>query len=286
MAQVEEQALPKRAARSMIGLGGAAAALGLTVLGAWCTGTPAVIQVVPGMTPMAPITALSFLALGASMLALGRRRLQMGRWLATPAALVGPLILVDYACGGAIGVSDMLDFLARAPLARQMAPNTAVCFTLLAAAVLAMSRRSPFRGRATALGLLASAATAIALISLAGYFSGLKTFAWGQFTPMAAHTALGLTLLGSAVLVFSWSDGREGEAGPPSWLYLSATLAGVVISCSLWLALAANARAYAASSIAADLSLVKSDLLAAMELRTAVLVRSARRWEFKGEPSR
>ena len=285
MDQIGDQALSKRVARIIIGLGGAVATMGLTVLAAWCTGKVGLIQVVPGTTPMAPTTALSLIALGASILTIGYGGRQMGAWLATSAGVIAALTLADYASGGAMGTSSLLDFLARAPLPRRMAPNTAVCLTLLAIAVLLMSRRSDLRGRAASLGLLASAATAMAFTSLAGYLTGLKTFAWGPFMPMAPHSALGLTLLGTAVLVFSWSDGRR-ESGPPSWLFLSATLAGAVISSSLWLAVSANTRVNAENAIAADLSLVKSNLAAAMELRTAVLARSPGRWEFKGEPSR
>lgn len=266
-------------------LGALAALLGIVVLAGWYGEFPRLAQLFPGFTPMAPWTAVSFLSFGSGLLALARGRRKLCTALSAVIAFSDGSTAVGYAIGLNFSLDPVLQVPQRLMPVTSVAPNTAVCFAILGAALFLRAQRRGFPRQGMVIALLGSAATGLALISVVGYLSGIRTFEWGQWTPMAPHTSFGLTLLGLGMLVFQWREERSaGAEGPPQWLFVSAALMVAVFTISLWQRLAVDAREQTQRAIAADLSEVRANLLAQIQLRTAVLVRTGRHWEQLGKP--
>lgn len=266
-------------------LGALAALLGIVVLAGWYGQFYWLAQLFPGLTAMAPWTAVSFLLFGFGLLALAGGRRKLCAVLAAVVAFSGGLTAVAYAAGLNFSLDRVLQVPQRLMPVTLVAPNTAVCFVILGAALFLRAQKRGFPWQGMVIALLASAATGLALISVVGYLSGIRTFEWGQWTPMAPHTSLGLTLLGLGVVVLQWREERAaGAEGPPQWVFISAALMVAVFTISLWQRLAVDARDQTRRAIAADLAEVRANLLAQIELRREVLVRTGRHWEQLSKP--
>jgi len=278
--------LTPRSSQAILGaLGTLTALLGMVVLAGWYGQSPRLVQLSPDLTPMSPHTAVSFLFFGCGLLAMALGRHILCTILAAVVGLSNGVRVIAYTTGLNIHLDRVMHVSGGFMPVTPVAPNTAVCFVLLSAALFLMARNLGFRRRRMVIALLGSAACAVSLISLIGYLSGVRTFEWGQWTPMALHTSLGLTLLGLGVLLFTWREERLASAGgPPDWLFVSAALAVAVLTICLWQRLAIDAHDQTQRAIAGDLAEVRANLLAQMELRTAVLVRAGRHWEQLGKP--
>lgn len=278
-----DSSAPMRSRATLATLGILAAVLGMIVLTGWYGQYPRLVRISPGLVPMAPRSALSFLCFGFGLwaLVLGRHRVCMG--LAGVVAFNNGLTLIVYSTAMNINLDRTLHLPEGLLPPKAVAPNTAVCFLLLSTALFLMGCERCFRGRPVVLALLGSVTTALSVVSLIGYISSVKTFEWADLAPMAPHTSVGLALLSAGVLAFSWWDERPNESGPPAWLFASATLIAVVFTISLWQALAAAAAVQARKAIAADAAEIRISLIAQMRLRTEALVRAARTWERRGK---
>src|SRR5690348_8698235 len=162
--------------------GALVAILGITVLFGWYRGLPQVTHFFWALTPMAPRTALSFFCLGLGLLAFARSR-RTAAILVALASVIHVLTLLEYWSAVDFALDRPLHLPSHTIVSRA-APNTSACFVLLCLALVLMCLR-PFRGRSALLGLSSSAAFGLAVTSLVGYASGVRTFEWGQFTPMA-----------------------------------------------------------------------------------------------------
>ena len=175
----------------------------LVLLG-WLTGTEPLKSVAPGFVAMNPGTALCFAALGAAMLLLRRgattaRRASIA--LGAAVALAGAAKLAALVAGVDVGLDRLLfrDGLEAYDPPNRMAPNTALNFLLLGAAVALVDARS--RGGRYPAQLLAATSGALALLVIIGYAYGVSQLqGWYAFIPMALHTALTFLLLAGGVL--------------------------------------------------------------------------------------
>jgi len=185
--------------------GGLMIALGLTTLAGWAFDVSVLRSLLPGAVSMNPWTALLFVAAGAAITFLREPSRPSFRNVA--AALAGSITL--FAIVKLIGIASGRDFgldrtMFRALLdatpglpPNRMAPNTALGFLLLGAALL-LDRCDVGRARASqfpALGLLL-----IAFLALVGYAYGVRAF-YGVYTyiPMALTTAIGFALAATGV---------------------------------------------------------------------------------------
>lgn len=154
----------------------AAAVLGATVVYGWHTHNVTLLQIHPSFVPMQYNTALGFVGCAAVLLGL------LFEWRPLVWAggagllLIGPLTLAQYFFGVDLGIDQWfmrhyLTTLSSAP--GRMAPNTALCFTLVGAfALIAMRPASPQRG--FALMVLASFVIGLASVAVAGYVVGYR----------------------------------------------------------------------------------------------------------------
>ncbi|MBZ5617402.1 MAG: PAS domain S-box protein [Acidobacteriia bacterium] len=233
-------------------LSGLVVVLGLLVLAGWHTQNLRLIQVYPGFTRMAYNTAVSFVLLGGALLALGRGFRVLARLGAAAAGVLVILPLVEYGSGLSLGALTLLArFTLRAGTmqAVPVAPNTAMTILSLAVAILLLSGARGSTWRSAVVALLASAVLSLGVNAFAGYLTGFNTFAWGQFTPMAIHTSIGVIFLGAGVLALSWPCTAGNDGNRTLWLLPVVASAGVITSVSFWRALESVERAYIAPAL-------------------------------------
>ena len=157
--------------------------IGVVVLIGWSLDVEALKRFIPGLTAMNPATAVGFICSGCALgliatqpdLALARR---LAIALAAVTALLGAARVLAIAGLYDAGVDRLLDnselLTADFGRANQMAPNTAVNFLLLGAALMIIDR--PLRRFRWPAQLLALSAAMTALLALMGYAYGLRSF--------------------------------------------------------------------------------------------------------------
>jgi hypothetical protein len=202
----------------VLGISFATTVLALTVVVGSHAHIRAAVQVFPGLTPMQYNSALCFLALGAAGIGLSTRRRVLPFCGGSFAALMGGLVILEYATGLAFGI-DTLFFLPweGTPAADpgRMALTTAICFLLTGTALLILAVRQ----RAYALfGILNSVPPTLALTSLIAYsFQITDVLPFTLGSQMALNTSVALLAYGVAMLTHAWKYGERGRDGLPKW---------------------------------------------------------------------
>lgn len=176
--------------------------VGCLVLAGWEFDVEVLKRILPGLVAMNPITALAFILAGISLMLLlgdepGRRR-TVGRGLALIVSVIGLLKLVEISFGWEIGVDRLLFGeklgVVGDQLPNRMAPNTALNFSLVGAALLFLDVRTR-RGLWPAQFLVLTAGLA-SMLALVGYAFGTSSFyGFASYIPMALHTALTFVVL-------------------------------------------------------------------------------------------
>jgi len=251
--------------------------LGAGVLVGWGLGSAAIVQIVPGLAPLQPVTALCFVLMGGALLA---QASSQPRWLLAFASLVivlALLTLLEHVCGLDLAIDYApggSDLQAGSPHPGRMTLSTALSFILLAGAVLL--RLSPHRRTSAA---RAAAGLALAVLALAAwvllvYVTSLflHTDLW-RFNQMALHSSVALVLLGGSLFTATLLELRAAKAerdrrrrgtttprpGRAAWLALAVSL---LLSVAAWFATALrvsdNAEArFAALAQEVEFALVK-----------------------------
>jgi two-component system cell cycle sensor histidine kinase/response regulator CckA len=217
-----------------------AATLGAAVLLAWILDLHPLLQAGTGTVPIQFNAGLALLCAGLGLAALERGAPRIAALLMVPVLVLALPALYQEIAGTDVGIDQSLwrhGLAAEGVPPGRMAANTAFAFLLVAAAVAAALPARP-RAGGRLLGSLAGVLVAtVVLVVLAGYlFDVPLARAWGQRTPMALLTAVGLGLLAVALLARGWA----------AWSPLSVrtrvlSLAGGALAASLalagWLAL-------------------------------------------------
>jgi PAS domain S-box-containing protein len=282
--------------RSLAGVTAAAVAtLGCLVLVGWAFDTAVLKSVLPGWVSMKPNTALAFVLLGlalwlqrnpqASALDPQLLRLRPARFCALLAGLIGLLTLSEYVFGWDPGIDQ---WLFREPSGAtgtshpgRMAPDTALCFVLLAAGLTIARVSRPTKATLVASAILGSLVMTVALAAILGYSTlALRTQGWWGLTIMAPPTAAVLGVLGGAIVLGSWRDALGPKLSQFSshlwWL----------LGCAGALAVAFALYARSEQQIARTNELRHRSFLLADELRQSGddLTRMARTYVVTGDP--
>ena len=198
------------------------AAVGPVLIGAivslgWLRGVPALVSVLPGLATMKFNAALGLMVAGTGLLLAPHLSPTSAAWkyllglaMGAFAALLGLLTLAEY-IGVPLGL-DQLVFLDPETTALRypgrMSPATAAGIACVGAAIVLLARAACASGvtdrrRGVALAhLLAAVPAGIGYLSLAGYAYDIKgLYSFGPFVSVAIHTAVGLVLLASAILL-------------------------------------------------------------------------------------
>jgi PAS domain S-box-containing protein len=176
-------------------------------------------------------TALCFVIVGLGLLSLARRRLGLMMVWAALVEFIALATLAEYATGSDFGIDRLLVEPWTTTLTThpgRMSPVTALCFTVVAAALL-LGRK--LKWRAVAAATCGVVLCVIAGMILFGYAVGIEAaLGWGQFTRVAAHTAGGFLWLGAALLLVSRRAAVEiNGRNPLRYLPLPAALAMILL---------------------------------------------------------
>ena len=183
-------------------------AIGALVLLGWTLDVEALKGPIPGLITMKANTALAFVLVGTSVWLLGTDaasgwRRPAAYACAALAALIGAASLAQYVFGWNLGIDELLfDDSPGAAMTvdpGRLAPQTALGFVLIGAAVILLDRGSG--PRMWAGQILTFAAALMALFAVLGYAYGVPRLSRvGPVSPMALHTALTFLVLSAAVL--------------------------------------------------------------------------------------
>ena len=220
--------------------------LGSAVLLGWYTHNIALIQVNPAFVAMQYNTALGFLLSGAGLLALTGKRRRVTTVCGGSVLLIGALTLIEYLFSVSLHIDQLfmqhyIDVGASNP--GRMAPNTALCFTLTASALLIGARCGGAPRSLAWTAILGATIIGLGITAFTGYFIGVESaYGWGHLTRMAIHTAAGFVVLGSALIALSIATDRQQrrQAGPPGWLPIPVIITGMTFTLAMWQALRAN----------------------------------------------
>ncbi len=174
-----------------------AALLGSVVLVGWALDLDA-LKGLAGQTTVKANTAVCFVSIAVAIYALGHgargRLLLAGRAAALLAGVVALGTLSQDLLGWNLGIDQALvaesQPAAATPDPGRMAPNTALCFVLLAVALVGLDARDR-RGRATATSLALAASSLGYLSLLAQLADAGEAVGLSGVTQMAAPTAVG-----------------------------------------------------------------------------------------------
>lgn len=206
-----------------LGASAAVILVGLATLLGWWLDIEGLKRGVGEGVAMNPATALSFILAGVSLWLLRAepvrpRTRRIGAALAAAVALIALLRLGGYLFGSEVGIDQVLfrERLADAVAGRpsRMAPNTALCFLLIGAALLLLDVETLRRRRPAQ--LLSLAAALVALLALLGYaYSAASLIDAASVIPMAFNTAAAFLVLSAGVLAAR--PGRGLLAALASW---------------------------------------------------------------------
>ena len=224
--------------------GALSAVLGFVVLVGWYTHTLALLRIVPTFVAMSYNAALGFCLAGLGLASVLSPRSSLARALVLVGglygALVGLLTLIEYLFGLHLGVDELLmrSYVRSGITAPgRMAFCTALCFFLVGV-VLLLSRGRRFPLRPALCALAGSLVVGLGLVALSGYFTGIvQSYAWGQFTRMAVHTATGFLVLGLGLIALAWLDEEVGQDASPRWLPILVGVGAAATTLCSWQAL-------------------------------------------------
>jgi len=217
--------------------------LGCVVLLGWYTRTVILIQIFPTFVPMQYNTALGFLLSGLGLLALVYKRPQLALVSGGLVATIGTLTLIEYIFGVDLSIDQLLmEHYVETKTSHlgRMAPNTALCFTLVGIAIFMLRGMLRYKRSTLITGVLGSLILGLGIIAFFGYFANLESaYGWGNLTRMAIHTAFGFMVLGIGLFTLAWikEQEQEQEHTLPYWLPVPISIVVLTFSVSLWQAL-------------------------------------------------
>lgn len=211
----------------------AAASAALFALAGWLLDLEVLRALLPGRVAMNPATAVAFLC-GAGALGLLDPRVRRARGasiLALAMVAFGLLKLATFLGGPDLGFDRVLfsrKLAAETDLPNRMAPNTALCFTLLGASLWLLARAQ----RAGLAQLLALMAGLLAFFAVLGYAYGLVDLnRVSTHIPMALNTALAFVALALGALAVRPRQGPVAiVTSPGAGGYLARRLLPVAIA--------------------------------------------------------
>ena len=189
---------------------------GLVVVLAWYANELSLLRAHANATPIVFNAGVTFVSVGVALVAsvFGRHWLMLAG--AAVAGLLGSISLLEHVLGRGLGIDQLLfrtSVAGSSDVAGRIAPNTAVCFLVVSAA-LVWRVRGPVRGRTVATATAAGVVLAIAGVAAAGYAVGEEAaYRWGQFKAMALPTTVLLILVGITLFALVLRDPQRQADG-------------------------------------------------------------------------
>ena len=196
--------------------------VGAMVLVGWTFDIVTLKSVLPGWVAMKANTAVCLILTGIALLLTARPPatfnpqfstffFRLARLCGLLVGLIGLLTLGEYVFGWNPGIDQWLFIEPNGTVGTsypgRMAPETALSFVLLAAALWITGGLRKTRWTALASVSLGLLVTTLALAAMLSYPTpGLGTYGWFGLTIMAMHTSLLFAMLGMAVVAISWQQ--------------------------------------------------------------------------------
>lgn len=206
--------------------------LGLVVILGWYIQSKALVQIHPSFAPMQYNTALGFLISGIGLLALAYNRKKLSLICGISAALMGLATLSQYVFGIELRIDQLLMthyVTTKTSHPGRMAPNTALCFSLIGLLLVGEYVLSKIKSRLLVLRVLGSLVFILGTVVFICYVAGLDPSAGtiAHLTRMAIHTATGFIVLGIGVLAYSWHEKTlDWKTTSPTWI---STIVAIII---------------------------------------------------------
>ena len=272
------------------GIGCACLLLGTLVIVGWHLHLLTLVQLNPGLAPMNYNTAVCFvfagLALGAWAYG-GVTRLPpiLGALIATIALLT----VAEYVFRIDLGIDQTLfhDYVVTdTSQPGRMSPVSALCFFLTGLSFLILSLPGAARWRGAAAGSAASVIISLSFVGVLGYGIGLPgPSGWGELTPVAVHTAVGLGLLGIAILLIAWHLTVLPGEKTPRWLPAPLSISILTGSLVLYFALAAKQHEQASQTVKFGAESASNQITSRIQSRIRGFVHTAQLWGLYGQPT-
>lgn len=200
-------------------------AVALSVLFGWYTQNQGLIQVFPHFAPMQYNTALGILIAGLGVCARSYNYAVLSTILGLSCALLGGVTLTQYIFGVDFGIDEFLMdayITVKTTHPGRMAPNTALCFTLMGLVLSVGQANRIFQIS------LASSVIVLSVLAFLGYLTNVEgLYGWGNLTRMAVHTASAFVILGIGSLSLGMT--RQKKAYQDLWQAMPATLFGTLL---------------------------------------------------------
>jgi PAS domain S-box-containing protein len=212
--------------------------LGLTALLGWFLQLRVIISIVPGFPSMAFNTAICFVLSGSTLVgSVNGDRYRTATLITSGVAAtitVGRLLEI-LTLGRTVHIIDRLlssvlippDFVAQ--IGQGMGPNTALIFSIanlsIIFAVIANNTRAHLVQEFAGYVVIT-----LGMIAFASYVTDAEQgYRWGTYAAMALHTAVGMVLLGSALLARAWWKQPVSRAQIPLWIPAAVCFTGLVV---------------------------------------------------------
>lgn len=257
--------------------------IGLIVLLGWHLRLPALTRLGSEFEPMQYITAMGFVLSGLGLMSYLRGHHRVALGLCALVFVLATLSLLQYITPSTVGVYELLlhgHHNVDTSHPGRMAPNTALCFVMIAVAVLylivatrtATHHPIVFEPMATLLAAL----TLPALVTYLAH--GGTTFEWGHYTGMAFPTAVEFVILNVGLSTIAWR-GHELFRSRRRLLTVVTTWLGIAgVSLLLWYALDNSERIHLARLIDLHTNSFQSAVQQSFDTRLRALTRMAARW--------
>lgn len=221
-------------------------ALGLIVLIGWQIGRRDLIAVATQYVPIQRNTAFCFVLVGIGLsvalcnyrrvtTAIGGLILLMGA-----TSLLGDLTGADFGMAKFLVPSQLQRNL---PVPEAMAPNSALSFILMGLACMLYPIRSTSSRRVLGCAVLTSVVFGLGSVAFIGHITSLQAaYAWGEWTHMARHAAIGFMLISGGMLLGLWEHDRGRGAVIPTWMPIPAFISTATLFFFFWIALGTEGR--------------------------------------------
>jgi len=248
----------------------------------WVGKIPRLIQLMP-LAFVQANTAICFVLSGLALLLVIRSYFRTARILSFLILVVGGLTIGQYLFDLSFGIDELLfeDFiLSGASHPNRMAPNTALCFSLFAAALIVSTYFSGSTTGNLLTAILGAMVFVLASVALSGFLIGLEdAFGWGYMTRMSPQTALVFMLASSGIICLVWRNIFRLERGFPGWSASFASLVVITVFIGIWQTLVMEERQFIRSDIKLKHEAATRQILFALKERTLALERMGRRFE-------
>lgn len=254
----------------------------LVVILGWVFQSLPVVQLMPASAPMQFNTAFCFFLCGLSLLLLDTTC----RWLSLVLAVFCAAFALVTLSQDVFNVNYGIDTLFIQPFTAmrttqigRMAPNTATAFLFLATGLGLGALPVRWRPAPFLVVLNESLATALGLVPLLGFISGVETASgWENFARMAVHTSILFVLLGSLVIIRIWHRLEDRAL----WLPLPVAIGMSVVTISMAQAVLSQQHQQLEAALQANADHLASETEQEFQSFDLALGRIVRRWQAAG----